>query len=489
MRETCIYVGLITVLLGINFCDKNAIAATVPEQKSPPSDSQDLSGLTLGKSIQIALDNNRQRKISEIAIEIAEAQHKQALSAYWPKFAVNSAYNQLDQDPRFIFPAKTITSQTLVGPDTWISTTSRVSEERIKVMDRELTVSSLKMTYPIYAGGMRSAITKQAKSAVKVAEKEQVRTDLQIVYDTTRFYYGAVLAKTLYKIGENALAKLEATLNLTERMYKEGSGKVKKTDYLRHKVIVEGLRSMVAVLESNEKVAQAALVNCLGLPWNTMIEFPKQEIPFDPYEADLRKLIDNAYKFNPDWAKLKFGMQALEAKVQEAKSGYKPRIAVTGNRTHIDNSYRYGMVDSHNTDSWSLGIGMEFSIFDGFLTRNKVREARTRVRKLEQEKALLQEGLALQIEYLFLRMQGIQKQEAASKQAMQAAKENSQLNIRAYYDGLVEVQQVVEAQLMDSFMQAQYHKVLYDHIGIQAYLDFVIGEQVNTLLKNNLGSL
>jgi len=39
---------------------------------------------SLEECLDIALKNNRQRLVSKFAIDIAEAQHKQALSAYWP---------------------------------------------------------------------------------------------------------------------------------------------------------------------------------------------------------------------------------------------------------------------------------------------------------------------------------------------------------------------------------------------------------------------
>ena len=50
-----------------------------------------------------------------------------------------------------------------------------------------------------------------------------------------------MLARQLHQVGKDTLARMEATLSLTETMYKEGSGKVKKTDYLDNKVMVESL--------------------------------------------------------------------------------------------------------------------------------------------------------------------------------------------------------------------------------------------------------
>ncbi|MDZ7582117.1 MAG: hypothetical protein U5R30_16445 [Deltaproteobacteria bacterium] len=81
--------------------------------------------------------------------------------------------------------------------------------------------------------------------------------------------------------------RMEATLNLTETMYKEGSGTVKKTDWLDNKVMVDSLRSMVAALEKNELMAQAALANSMGLPWHDSVTPTDREMPFAPFFGQL----------------------------------------------------------------------------------------------------------------------------------------------------------------------------------------------------------
>ena len=72
---------------------------------------------------------------------------------------------------------------------------------------------------------------------------------------------------------------MEATLSLTEIMYKEGSGRVKKTDYLDNKVMVETIRAMVATLEKNELISKAALANIVGMSWDAVVSPADNELP------------------------------------------------------------------------------------------------------------------------------------------------------------------------------------------------------------------
>ena len=110
-------------------------------------------------------------------------------------------------------------------------------------------------------------------------------------------------------------------------------------------------------------------------------------------------------------------------------------------------------------------------------------EAQARVERMEHQQVLLREGLALQVKAIFLQLLGTQNQEKAAASALQAAEDNRQLNARAYKDELVEVQDVIEAQLLESFMRAQYQKLRYDHAEVRAQLEFVIGREVASLVQ------
>lgn len=127
--------------------------------------------VTLKECLDIALKNNHQRTASQFALEAAEAQHQQALSAYWPQVTARAAYTSLDEDPNFIFPAKTIPvpSQTVTIPANafgpgfppvpvpLITPAGRfqVPEQDIKLMDRRLAISRFPSTNGGHGPGQR----------------------------------------------------------------------------------------------------------------------------------------------------------------------------------------------------------------------------------------------------------------------------------------------------------------------------------------------
>ncbi len=464
-------------------------AAGSPEQDTSTGSSAASAPLTLQQCIDIALGKNHFRAASRYSVEIAETQHRQALSAYWPQLDAKGTYSMMDEDPNFIFPARTINMpqgtallvQTPYG--TMPLTTLPVSEQNVKLMDKKNFVFSLNATLPVYTGGKVSAIVRQAEQGMKAAREEARRTDLEVVYDITRYYYGAVLARELVQIGKDALARMEVTLELTENLYTKGSGRVKKTDYLRNKTVVEGLRTTVSALEANEQLAKAALTNSMGLGWECPVEPSLSELPFTPVKAELKELVGGAYRFNPDWARMEAGLEAAAAKIDEARSGHLPKIGLFGSVTRIENSYNSGIVTPENRNSWTIGIGMELPLFNGFRTTNEVREAKVRLKKLKEQQLLLKEGIALQVKHIFLKLTSAQQQKKSAEAAALSSEENRALNERAYQEELVETKDVIEAQLVESLMKAQYRKALYDNLDARANLDFVVGKEAESFMK------
>jgi outer membrane protein len=460
--------------------------------QTPAHDGARTAPLTLRDCIDMALQNNNARAVSRLNIEIAEAQHRQAMSAYWPQVGIKATYTVMDQDPNFIFPsqsmqipASTIIATTPLGPMP-VSTpaaTFILPEQNVRLMDRKNFAATLTAAVPLFAGGEIRSIGRQADQGIRAAREEARRTDLQVTYDTTRFYYGAVLARELSRIGRDTLARMEVTLELTENLYTKGSGKVKKTDYLRNRAIVEALRSAVSSLEANEKLARAALTNSIGIAWDTPIEVAAGDLPFTPVRLELRELVGGAYRFNPDWARLEAGLDAADAKITEARSGYFPKIGLFGNLSRIENSYDKGIVSRSNKESWTIGVGIDIPIFNGFRTAGEVREAKARLLKLKEQQVLLREGLALQVKHIFIQLMRAQEQKSSAEKAAGSAMENRALNERAYREDLVEIKDVIEAQLMESLMEAQYRKTLYDHLEARANLDFIVGKEVSALVE------
>ena len=508
-----------------------AVAAGACAESPPPSAIAAPIEMSLDDCIAAALEKNHARPASLFALAAAEAQHKQALSGYWPQVSLKGAYEIMDEPQNYIFPSSTFAvpamsipvpgqtfnvpagtamvtvpaqllnplappgatvqlpvstpAQSFAVPGQTFHTPASsitVPDQEIKLMDEESWYASLGGQWLLYDGGMRSGLREQARAGVAVARADLRRSELKIVDDVTRLYYGAVMARQVRQVGEDSLARMEATLNLTETMYKEGSGTVTKADYLDNKIMVETLRAAAALLEKNQLMAEAALAYTLGLEWDQSVRPTATEVPYEPLPADLEALVGEAYEFSPDWQSLEAGLQAREGALREAKSGHYPKLALEGNLHKWWNDYDKGMATDENKEGWTVRVGMELPLFQGFLTQNKVKEARARLSQMKEEGILLREGLGLQVREIVTGLDAAAKRFQATRDAMEAAVESRDLNTRAYQNELVETEDVIKSQLMEAFMSAQHYKMRYDHAELRSKLNLVVGTEIERRL-------
>lgn len=482
-----------------------AVGAPTAEPYSPPSSDAspgfDQLGrpMSLEECLAVAMQKSRRRPASRLAVVMAEAQHRQALSGYWPQIGATAGFRRLDESPNFIFPASSFSVNSLTvdlplggsipvtipGVGTVPVTAFQIPAQSIQIPEQDITVAgrdttqaSLNAMWLLYDGGLRSGYRQQSDAFTAMMKQEARRTDLEITDSVKRLYYGAVLASKLRQLGLDTLSRMEVTLNLTEAMFKEGSGRVKKTDFLDNKIVVETLRSMMALLEQNQAIACAALANTMGLSWNASVQPAEKELLSIPLGEDLNDLVASAYQFNPDWGKIEAGLRAAEGAIKTARSGHSPKVAVTGELHRWWNNGSSGLATPRNEKGWSVGVGLEVPLFDGFLTRNKVAEARARLAKIKEEQFLLREGIGLQIRAVFIGLNGTSKAHRATQEAMVAAQENRELNTRAYQNELVDTEKVIRAQLMEALMSAQHYKISYDHVALQSQLQLLVGSEI-----------
>lgn len=473
--------------------------------------------LSLSDCLRIAMEKNHSLPASRFAVAMAEAQHRQALAAYWPQINAAAGVDEMSSSPNFVYPASAMEipsqSVTIPGgtaavsipanafgpgfppvaiqvpvsfPGQTVTTSAQVfpiPAQDVKLMNPTTESVSGDFKWLLEDGGMRRGYREQSQGAVDAARAEARRTDLELTEDVIRLYYGAVLARQLDRLGQDTQQRMEATLRLTESLYKDGTGTVNKTDYLDNEVMADSVRSLVAPLEANEASADAALAYTMGLSWKSSVIPKDEEIPFHPYGGNLDDLVSTAYEFNPDWAEIDAGLKALEGERLTAASGYYPKIGLKGELHRRWNGYDGGLSTANNKDGWSVDLGVEIPIFDGFLARERVAEARARINQLKEKKLLFAEGLGLEIRSMFLELAASEKVVEATQAAAGAARDDTDLTLRGYQSGLVATEKVIRAQLQEALVTASHDKAVYDHLTLQTRIDLLVGKSVQAELN------
>lgn len=506
--------------------------------------SDKVSGkFTLEQCLDMAIERSHAPKVSTASKMIAEAQHRQALAAYWPHFTMSGFASLRSNEPNFQFPGMSVATPALQfatpemsfsSPELSVRTPATsinlpagtlgpgspaiavpVGSQNIKVPSQNIAVPSQSITVPagqlevqsqefdladrasygaqieakwlMADGGERRARRKRAMAGVEAAGHGQRASLIALSSDVRRYYQSAVMAAALTNIAEDVLERMESTLELTKTFYEGGSMKVTRMDYLSNKVSVDALRSGIEMLNANYELACSALAHSMGLGFDSRIEPSETKLRFKRLNTDLPELVGQSYHFSPDWGQLLAGLEAAQQAVKGARAGFAPKVALLGKIHAIENGPERGFSTEENLNAWEVGVGVELPLFRGFLTKNQLDEAKAELKKMEHQQVLLEEGLAMQVKKSFIDLTSAQRREHKMAQAVASARENRDLTDRAYRAGMTDADKIFEALIMDALARAQKLKVQYDAVAARIALDAAVGEGFTKLLEGTIG--
>jgi len=427
---------------------------------------------TVDEAIQTALLNNQQQNISAQDQAVAEAKYKQALSADYPTLDVTLAANRRDQ-PLIDKVNYNLDLSALPLPIPGLA--SVPIKYTHTIMGRDTETAKIEALYALYTGGKVSALQKQAKAGVKYANEASKLTNDQIVYNVKKYYAAVILSQKIQKLMQNTVDRMQVTYELTEAFYKGKSMKVKKTDYLRAKMMLLNMKSILTSLKNATQLAKSALSFEMGLGSSQQIDIKENSYKTYKLGSSLQDYYQKLYTYNHMIKQTNIGLEAMDAKIDEAKSGYFPKVALYANAQSLHNNEDGGIINSQNNDSWNIGAAITYNIFNGGLTTAEEQTARAEKLKLKSQRAYLKSGLELKAKKAFLNAKTAQNQVKIMREATEVAKENSDLNFRAYKEEMVETKDVLESQFMSSLTEASFYKAQHASLINEVELEYLIG--------------
>lgn len=427
--------------------------------------------LSLSSAIQIALKNNLEKQISYQSALIAESQYQEALSARWPTLTLQAGFQHRDKEPMFVVPGFTLTVEALGGAQV------PIPQQSIKLMDQNVSSAALQLMYPLYTGGKITSIINQAGIGKDIAQEEIRRTSLQVVRDVKRYFYAAQLTRDLDNTAKEIVSQLSSTCDFTKGLYEGGSESVNKLDFIKTELAVSYAKSVEADFASKHKAALAALANTMGISWDSQISIETPLNTLSNPNPELENLVKQANQFNPQINILRLAVRASNEKIDEARSGYLPQIAITAEAKHLESNTDSALINGSTKDSWTIGIGLSMPLFNGGMTTHQVNTAKFQSEQTQEKQKLVEQGVATLIKNLFIEYESAKQQIMISEQATKQAKENVELTSRAMQIGASKPQDMIEASILEGIVKGNLLRAQHDQQLQLAEIDYVLGSE------------
>jgi len=225
---------------------------------------------------------------------------------------------------------------------------------------------------PLYTGGRLESQVALAEANLRGARAALERTRQQVVAQVQQAYLAVLLAQETVAAARRALEQAREARRVAEARFRAGTSP--RFDVLQSDVAVANAEQGLLRAEASVQNAQAQLNALLNLPLDTPLELT-DTLEVRPVAGTLPEGIAQALARRPELVELRARMDAARAAIDLARSAAQPNLALAAN---VDLA---GPVNTLNT-TWSVTLAFTLQLYDGGITRERIREAELRLEQL-----------------------------------------------------------------------------------------------------------
>jgi len=290
-------------------------------------------------------------------------------------------------------------------------------------------------TQILYAQGKIGTGIEIAKAYKRVSEVNLENTKASVRYDVENAFDQLIYLDSSITILYESKNLLQENLNFVEQSMK--SGLATELDLIRVQLSMDQLTSRINSTEKSRILARNALLNTMGLEWETDVQFqgelrdPAQGFTFpDTSMANVKKrrkelvMLEETEKMN-----------TLNIDIE--KGDFKPTVVLLGGIKYANNKNDFFDWDAPKWDKLNkyIALNVSMNLFNGMQTRESVTQAKSSLRSTQIQKETAERGFRVQIESCVNTLEDANSQIEIAKRQIDLAQKNYDLTNAAYKIG------------------------------------------------------
>lgn len=327
----------------------------------------------------------------------------------------------------------------------------------------------LEGSLPLYSGGANEAAIKSGELGLSAARLKTERERENLKLSVIQAYYDALEAKKTVGVRQETVDKYQEHLTNVSQLYAAGSKA--RIDVINSSVELSNARQDLIKSENSYEVSLAKLRNYLNMSRTEPLSLTT-DFAYAPFSEPMEDAITYAYGHRLDLLADTYAYEQKQQSLKEAKAGYKPTLDLSMGLGHSNAFEPAG--DSSN--DVSAGVSVKWNIFDGGVTRAKVKSARNDVdvAKLTLDKD--KEDIDLALREAYYNMREAEKRFNSTGDAIKQAEENYYIAREKYRAGEGLMLDITDAQTSLSTARLNYISAQYDYARYKAAVENAMGE-------------
>ena len=321
----------------------------------------------------------------------------------------------------------------------------------------------------IYDSGRREANVGFARRSVFAAEYGLGNQRQNVILTVTEDYYNLLRSRELVRVQDENVRRAQTTLEAIQAQVQAGAAA--QSDTLQAQSDLANSQINLLSAQNDVRIAEANLKNAMGVVATPSLVLADTQVPAPnptPDKVALDDYVQTAYINRLD---LKQQQEIVNAQ------GYNVRIAHINNGVTVNASISEGyQLNPDAGEERSFVVSVGYPLFDGGTTRAGVRASKATLESDRRDLDALQQNVRLDIEQQYYTRELARQRVVAANVAVQAGQLNYQAALEKQRNGLVNILEVLNAQVQLITAQVSQVQAIYDYYIADARLSRDIGQ-------------
>jgi outer membrane protein TolC len=376
--------------------------------------------ITLEQAIELAQRNNRQLEQAQFQVERSRATLREQQAQWYPNIDLQTS----------------LTRQKNEQPQQQLFTQSNELESR----ESTSLGGTLQISYDLFTNGLRAAQIRAAERQLRSDELELEAVLEQLRLDVTNDYYNLQEADESTRINEAAVRNAEVSLRDTQAQERAGLGT--RFDVLQAQVELANAVQNLTNSRQQQQVSRRQLAQRLSIAQSADIVAADPVQVAGSWSLPLEDSIVLAFRNRAE----------LEQQlVQRELNQQQRRAALASRGPTVSLTAQYNVQDTLNDDtdiaeSYSIGAGVQWRLFDGGAARARARQEEADIAISESRFAEQRNAIRFDVEQAYTSLLANRENIETATAALEQARESLRLARLRFQAGVGTQSQVIDAE-------------------------------------------
>ncbi|MEG6551801.1 TolC family protein [Desulfocurvibacter africanus] len=386
------------------------------------------------------------------------------------RFAVRAgAYGRLAQLGEFGFKV-----DVTYGVEHFLGSDNRTLQSRPDPSDNLYTFTAA-LTQPLFTGFRLLNSYQRAKLAKEQAEAQLRQAELQLMLSIQTNYLELLRARMDLKSREDAVARLESQLKVSQAFYDVGLQP--RLDVLQAETELANARQLQLNAQNRVSTQVIRLNTLLDLPIDAPVRY-EGDLDYVPFDMELDRSLELAYAQRPN---LNIARKSVEIAQRDAgivASRFYPNVNAQLSYSTVGDDPSASGYDDFDTETSDTSVGafLSWNVFEWGATYNSYLAAKENVSQLESALANERLNVAFEVKANLLAIQEAADRIRAGKTSIVASREGFRMALARYQAQVGTYTEVLDAQSNVTQSEALLAQALSDYQTAMANLYASVGE-------------